>query len=67
MGRAEAKAFRKQNQGSLFLAGVAIAVLTTIPLVNLATPVLATAFSLHEHQRLRRRTAPGKEMRATPH
>ena len=67
MGRAEAKLFRKQNQGSLFLAGVAIAVLTTIPLVNLATPVLATAFSLHEHQRLRRSAVAGKEMRATPH
>lgn len=62
--RAGVKAFRKQNQGALFMAGVAIAVLTTIPVVNLATPVVATAFALHEFERLRLRTTRGQEMRA---
>jgi uncharacterized protein involved in cysteine biosynthesis len=65
--RSGVKAFRKQNQGALFTAGVAIAVLTTIPVLNLATPVLATAFALHEFERLRHRGVPGGEIRATPH
>lgn len=60
------KVFRKQNQGALFVAGVAIAVLTTIPVVNLATPVLATAFALHEFERLRRGGA-ATEIRAPAH
>lgn len=65
MDRAGIRAFRQRNQGAVFLGGVAIAVLTTIPLVNLATPVLATAFALHEHQRLRRAdVAAGKELQA---
>jgi uncharacterized protein involved in cysteine biosynthesis len=46
---------------------VAIAVLTTIPVLNLAIPVLATAFALHEFERLRHRGVPGGEIRATPH
>lgn len=67
LDRAEVRVFRKQNQGPLFVAGVAIAVLATIPLVNLATPVLATAFALHEFERLRRRAAAPTEMHAIPH
>lgn len=55
LDRAGVKAFRQQNQTALFLAGIVIAVLATIPLLNLATPVLATAFAVHEHERLRRR------------
>lgn len=58
------RAFRQRNQGALFLGGVAIAVLATIPLVNLATPVLATAFALHEHHRLSRGAVRGKELQA---
>jgi len=65
--RSGVKAFRKQNQGALFMSGVAIAVLTTIPVLNLATPVLATAFALHEFERLRHRGASGTEIRAMPH
>lgn len=65
--RAGVKAFRKQNQGAVFAAGVVIAILTTIPFLNLATPVLATALALHEFERLRRRTGGTVEMRAVPH
>jgi len=55
MDKAAIRAFRQKNQGALFLSGVVIAVISTIPLLNLATPVLATAFARHEHARLARR------------
>lgn len=52
------RVFRSANRTSLFLGGVLIAVLSTIPVLNLTTPVVATAFAVHEHERLRRRTVP---------
>lgn len=58
MDRAQMKAFRRANRGALFLGGVMIAALSTIPVLNLTTPVVATAFAVHEHERLRRRTVP---------
>lgn len=67
LDKAGVRAFRKQNQGALFAAGVVIAILTTIPIVNLATPVLATAFALHEFERLRRRDGRELEIRASAH
>jgi len=67
LDRRDVKAFRKQNQGALFVAGVTIAILTTIPVINLATPVLATAFALHEFERLRRRNGGTLEIRASAH
>jgi len=53
------KQFRQANRGNLFTGGVVIALTTLVPVVNLATPVLATAFALHEHQRLRAGHAQG--------
>lgn len=58
MDRMSLRAFREANRGSLFVGGVLIAALSTIPVVNLTTPVVATAFAVHEHERLRRRTVP---------
>ncbi|WPZ35557.1 EI24 domain-containing protein [Thalassobaculum sp. OXR-137] len=58
LDRMALREFRRANQGSLFLGGVLIAALSTIPVVNLTTPVVATAFAVHEHERLRRRTVP---------
>jgi uncharacterized protein involved in cysteine biosynthesis len=55
----EIKDFRIANRGRLFLGGVVIAAATTVPVLNLATPVLATAFALHEHQRLQLRAKRG--------
>lgn len=55
----DAKAFRRSHSGTTFMGGVIIAGLTTVPILNLTTPVLATAFALHEHQRLRHRTNQG--------
>ena len=50
-----ARALRKAYQGSIFLSGVMIAVVMSVPLVNLAAPVIATAFMVHLFESLRRR------------
>lgn len=44
---AAARALRRANQGRVLLAGVVIAFLLTVPVVNLIAPVVATAFMLH--------------------
>ena len=43
----EAKAMRKANAPYLFLAGMAIALFVSIPVVNLATPIFAMAYMVH--------------------
>ncbi len=50
---------RRRFRGQVMLAGVAIAFLLTVPIVNLVTPVVATGFMLHVFERLRRREADG--------
>ena len=52
---AEAKAFRKSNQTSVFTAGLLIAAFVSIPVVNLATPLFAMAFMVHIHKKLSQR------------
>jgi uncharacterized protein involved in cysteine biosynthesis len=47
---------RKHFRLRVILAGAVIAFMLTIPLVNLFTPILATAFMLHIFEDLRRRT-----------
>jgi len=49
---AEAKAFRKANQGTVFFAGMLIAAFVSIPIVNLAAPLFGTALMVHVHKRL---------------
>jgi CysZ protein len=49
---AEAKALRKMHQGTVFVAGLMIAALVSIPIVNLATPLFGTAFMVHMLKRL---------------
>jgi uncharacterized protein involved in cysteine biosynthesis len=49
---AEAKALRRQHAGLVFAAGLVIAAFVSIPIVNLATPLFATAFMVHIHKRL---------------
>jgi uncharacterized protein involved in cysteine biosynthesis len=49
---AEAKRFRKANQGTVFLAGLFIAAFVSIPILNLATPLFGTALMVHMHKRL---------------
>ena len=59
MTREQIRRFRAENRGSLFFNGVIITAAATVPILNLTIPVLATAFTLHEHERLRQRGIPG--------
>lgn len=52
LGRAGAKALRKQHWFEIWLAGVLMAVPLTIPLINLLVPVLAAATFTHLYHRL---------------
>jgi len=49
---AEAKSFRKSHQGSVFAAGMLIALFVSIPIINLATPLFAMALMVHMHKKL---------------
>lgn len=53
--RTDAQALRARHRGRLTLAGVVIAIMLTIPVLNLLAPVVATAFMVHVFERLRRR------------
>jgi CysZ protein len=57
----EAKAMRKAFAGPIFVAGLIIAALVSVPILNLLTPLFGTAFMVHLHKRLsgRPREAPG--------
>lgn len=54
---ASARRMRKQFRGRVFMAGVIIAFLLTLPVINLVTPIVATGFMLHVFETLRRRSA----------
>src|SRR5690606_4741546 len=47
------RVLRRARGGQVFLAGVVIAVLMTVPLVNLVAPVIATAFMVHLFEGMR--------------
>jgi uncharacterized protein involved in cysteine biosynthesis len=49
---AEAKAFRKKHQSSVFSAGLLIALFVSIPVLNLATPLFGMALMVHMHKKL---------------
>ena len=53
----EAKALRRAERGSVFLAGLLIAVFVSIPLLNFTTPLFAMALMVHMHKRLSGRRA----------
>ena len=48
----QARAFRKARGGTVFLAGLIIACLLAVPILNLVTPIFATIFMLHLYKRL---------------
>ena len=48
------KQLRRTRRGRVFMAGIVIAVLLTIPLVNVAMPIVATSFMMHVFESLRR-------------
>jgi CysZ protein len=54
----EAKALRRLNRTTVFIAGMFIAGFVSIPIVNLATPLFGTAFMVHIHKRLAGRMRP---------
>ena len=58
LGPAAARAIRRHFAGRVFVGGVAIAGLFLVPLVNLLTPVIATAFMVHLFEGLRPVTSP---------
>lgn len=54
LGPRQTGQLRRARGGQVFVAGVIVAVLLTIPFVNLVAPVIATAFMLHLFERMRR-------------
>lgn len=54
---ADAKALRRRNAMTVFLAGLVIAGFLAIPVVNLATPLFAAAMMIHLHKALSARDA----------
>jgi uncharacterized protein involved in cysteine biosynthesis len=55
----EAKAMRRDNAATIFMAGLIIAAFVSIPIVNLATPLFGMAFMVHMHKRL---SGPRREL-----
>ena len=47
IGAAEARALRRAHRGRLFLSGVLITFMLTVPVVNMLTPIVATAVMVH--------------------
>ncbi|NQV47218.1 MAG: EI24 domain-containing protein [Rhodospirillaceae bacterium] len=47
LGAAEARTLRKAHQMTLFISGVVIALMLTVPVVNLLAPIIATAMMVH--------------------
>jgi CysZ protein len=48
----EAKALRKLNGATVYMAGLLITAFVSIPIVNLATPLFAVALMVHVHKRM---------------
>lgn len=55
LARDTVKQLRARHRGRLTLAGVVIAIMLTVPVLNLLAPVVATAFMVHVFEGLRRR------------
>ncbi len=49
---------RRHNRWRVFLGGVVITVMLTVPILNLIAPVIATAFMVHIFESIRRGEAP---------
>lgn len=54
----QAGELRRRNRWRVFLAGVVITLMLTVPVLNLIAPVIATAFMVHIFEVIRRRPAP---------
>jgi CysZ protein len=51
LSREEVRAARLANRGKVILAGLIIAAIAAVPILNLITPLFATAFMLHLYKR----------------
>jgi CysZ protein len=60
LGPAEVKAWRRANSGVLWLTGIVIVFLGTIPILNLIVPVLGVAAMVHVAQTLKPPGLPGR-------
>jgi len=49
---------RRRNSGRIFLGGVVIMLMLTVPILNLIAPVIATAFMVHIFESIRRGETP---------
>ena len=54
LGPAGARALARRHLGRLWLAGTAMAVPLSVPLVNLVVPILGVAVFTHQYHRLAR-------------
>jgi uncharacterized protein involved in cysteine biosynthesis len=54
----QAGELRRRNRWRVFLAGVVITLMLTVPLLNLIAPVIATAFMVHIFEVIRRWPTP---------
>lgn len=59
----EVRHLRRANRGTVFIAGVLIAFLMAIPLVNLLTPLFATAFMVHIFKKAQNRAMHSQAQR----
>lgn len=50
--KVEAEALRKRYRARVFLAGVAVALFTTVPVLNLFAPLFGTTLMVHTYKRL---------------
>jgi CysZ protein len=57
MSAEEAKTLRRENGPSVFLAGLVPAVLSLVPVVNLAVPLFATSYFTHLFKSVRASSA----------
>lgn len=48
----DVRQMRKQHGGTVLLTGLIIALFVAVPVLNLMTPLFATAFMVHTHKRL---------------
>lgn len=54
----QARELRRRNRWRVFLAGVVITLMLTVPVLNLIAPVIAAAFMVHVFESIRRERAP---------
>lgn len=54
MSEEDARALRKAHRGRVFIGGLMIAALMAVPILNLATPLVASAFMIHVFKQMNR-------------